>query len=84
MNIILSIIFFLAFSTTTYFISRLLTWFLFKLKPENCKKDFTIKDIRNTNIVMIISIFLWTIIYYNSNRSYDTYLQIRMQRNLQN
>jgi hypothetical protein len=66
MKLILTIIFFLAFSGTTYFVGRLLTWFLYKVKPENYKKEFTKKDIRNANIVMIISIILWSILYYNS------------------
>ena len=65
-KLVLTVMFFLAFSGTTYFIGRLLTWFLYKLRPENCEKEFTKRDIRNANLVMIISILLWSIIYYNS------------------
>lgn len=66
MNFLLSIIFFLAFSGSVYFLGKLLTWFLYKVKPENCNKEFTKKDILRANIVMFISILLWTIIYYHS------------------
>jgi hypothetical protein len=56
MKLILTALFFLALSGTTYFAGSLLTWFLYKAKPENCEKEFTRKDIRKANVVMIISI----------------------------
>lgn len=66
MNIILSIIFFLALTTSVYFFGKLLTWIAWKINPTNFKKDITKTDILSYNIVMIISIVLWTILYFNS------------------
>jgi len=64
MNLLLTFLFFLALCGTTYFIGRLFTWGVYKINPDNFKNKFTNKHILKTNIVMFISIILWSIIYY--------------------
>jgi hypothetical protein len=64
MKLLLSIIFFLASSTSVYFFGKLLTWIAWKIKPENFQKQITNKDILSYNIVMIISLILWSILFY--------------------
>jgi hypothetical protein len=64
MKIILTIIFFLASSTSVYFFGKLLTWIAWKIKPENFKKEISNTDILTYNIVMIISLILWSILFY--------------------
>jgi hypothetical protein len=63
-NITLAILFFLAMTTSTYFIGKLMTWMVSSIAPESRKKEFTSKDITVANIVMFVSITLWTIIFY--------------------
>ncbi len=63
-NITLAILFFLAMSTSTYFIGRLMTWMVTLIRPES-RKEFTLKEILVANIVMFVSITLWTIIFYS-------------------
>ena len=58
MSILQSIVFLLAFSGTVYFMGRLVTWTVFKVNPENCKREFTRKEILKANIVMVISKYL--------------------------
>jgi hypothetical protein len=64
MELLLSIIFFLASSTSVYFFVKLLTWIAWKIKPENFKREITNKDILAHNIVMNISLILWSILFY--------------------
>jgi hypothetical protein len=64
MKTVLTIIFFLASSTSVYFFGKLLTWIAWKIKPENFKKEITKKNILCYNIVMIISLVLWSILFY--------------------
>jgi hypothetical protein len=64
MKLLLSIIFFLASSTSVYFFGKLLTWITWKIKPEKFQKQITNKDILSYNIVMIISLILWSILFY--------------------
>lgn len=64
MKLILTIIFFLATSTSVYFFGKLLTWIAWKIKPENFKKEITDKDILTYNIIMFISLILWSLIFY--------------------
>lgn len=64
MKILLTIIFFLATSTSVYFFGKLVTWAVYKINPENSKKEITNKDILSYNIVMIISLILWSILFY--------------------
>jgi hypothetical protein len=64
-DIILTIIFMVAIATTTYFFGRLMTWMATKISPENFKKSFTGLDILKANIVMVISIVLWGVVFYN-------------------
>jgi hypothetical protein len=63
-NITLAILFFLAMSTSTYFVGKLMTWMVTLIKPES-RKEFTKKDILVANLVMFVSITLWTIIFYS-------------------
>ena len=63
-NITLAILFFLAMVTSTYFFGKLMTWMVSSIAPESRKKEFTSKDITVANIVMFVSITLWTIIFY--------------------
>ncbi len=72
MKLILTIIFFIAFRgqindsrTTVYFLGKLLTWVVWKIKPESFKKEITNKDIFQYNMIMLFSILLWSIIFYN-------------------
>lgn len=64
-NYILTIIFILALSGTIYFFGSLATWMVYKIAPQNCKREITTSEIRNYNVVMMISILLWAIIFYN-------------------
>lgn len=59
-----SIIFFVALSTTVYFFGSLIAWHAQKVAPENCKKDYTNRDILYINLTMVFSIVLWTILFY--------------------
>jgi len=38
---------------------------VYKIAPQNCKKEFTRADILRTNLVMIFSILLWGVVFYN-------------------
>jgi hypothetical protein len=63
MNITLIIAFFLAMCGSAYFIGRLATWMVFKISPQNCKRKITNKDVLTMNIVVFVSILLWTFIF---------------------
>ncbi len=60
-----TVIFFFALKFTICFFSRLATWMVIKIAPQNCKKELTQKDIFITNLIMSIGLFLWTILFYN-------------------
>ena len=66
MKIMLTIAFFFAMSTTVYFFGKILTWVAWKINPSGFSENFKItnKDILSYNIVMIVSIILWSIIFY--------------------
>ena len=64
-ELLLTTIFMLALATSVYFLGRLMTWMVYKIAPENCKKEFTRGDVLRTNLVMIFSIILWGIVFYN-------------------
>lgn len=64
MKLILAITYFFASATSVYFFGKLLTWIAWKIKPENFKTEITNKNILTYNIIMIISLILWSIIYY--------------------
>jgi len=64
-KITLTIIFIGALATTTYFIGQLMTWMVTKIAPQNCKKPFLEKDKHKANLVMVLSIILWSIVFYN-------------------
>jgi hypothetical protein len=38
---------------------------VYKIAPQNCKKEFTRVDILRTNLMMIFSILLWGVVFYN-------------------
>jgi hypothetical protein len=65
MKFILTILFILALATPTYFFGKLITWHAYRINPKTFKKEFTDKDILNANIIMVISIILWGITFYN-------------------
>lgn len=62
--ILQSIIFFVAFCLTVLFIGKLVTWAVWKIAPQNCKKEITKKDILGYNITIVIAILLWTVLFY--------------------
>jgi len=62
---LLTAIFMLALATSVYFLGTLMTWMVCKLAPKGTYKDFTKKDILKTNLVMIFSILLWGVVFYN-------------------
>jgi hypothetical protein len=64
MKLTLTILFFLASSTSIFFFVRLLTWVAWKIKPEHFEKGITNKNIFSYNVVMIISLILWSILFY--------------------
>lgn len=64
-NVILSILFVLALCGTIYFFGSLATWMVYKIAPQNCKVEITRKYINRYNMVMIISIILWGILFYS-------------------
>lgn len=64
-DIILTIVFMVAIATTTHFFGRLMTWMVIKIAPKNLQRNFTNLDILKTKLVMIVSIFLWGVVFYN-------------------
>jgi hypothetical protein len=54
----------IALSLTIYFIGKLLTWMAYRINPSNFKREFTDKDVENSNYSMIIAVILWSIIFY--------------------
>lgn len=66
MKILLTIVFFLAMSTSVYFMGRLLVWVAWISNPESFVEGYEItrKDILYYNFVMFVSIILWSIIFY--------------------
>ena len=62
---LLTAIFMWALATSVYFFARLMTWMVYKIAPQNCKKEFTRADILRTNLMMIFSILLWGVVFYN-------------------
>ena len=64
-NLELTIIFFFALATTIYFFGKLLTWAVWMINPSNFSKDITKKQIAAYNLVMIFSLVLWSILFYN-------------------
>lgn len=66
MNLLMTTIFILALSTSVLFFGKLMTWMVYKIAPQNCKKEFTNKDVLRANLIMIFSILLWAVLFYNS------------------
>jgi hypothetical protein len=66
MNLLMTGIFILALSTSVLFLGKLMTWMVYKIAPQNCKKEFTNKDVLKANLIMIFSILLWAVLFYNS------------------
>jgi hypothetical protein len=62
---LLTTIFMWALATSVYFLGRLMTWMVCKLAPKNTYKDFTKADILKTNLMMVFSILLWGVVFYN-------------------
>ena len=64
-ELLLTAIFMLALATSVYFFGRLMVWMVYKIAPQNCKKEFTSADVLRTNLIMIFSILLWGVVFYN-------------------
>ena len=64
-ELLLTTIFMLALATSVYFLGRLMVWMVYKIAPQNCKKEFTRADVLRTNLVMVFSILLWGVVFYN-------------------
>ena len=62
---LLTAIFMVALATSVYFFGRLMTWMVYKIAPQNCKKEFTKADILKANLMMVSSILLWGVVFYN-------------------
>ena len=50
---------------TIYFFGKLMTWVVYKIAPQNCEKEFTKNNILITNLVMLLGIILWSILFYS-------------------
>lgn len=61
----LTVTFMWALATSVYFFGRLMVWMVYKIAPQNCKKEFTRADVLRTNLIMILSIILWGEVFYN-------------------
>lgn len=66
MNLLLTIMFFVALSGTIYFFGKLACWMVIKINPTCGLRPITNKDILGYNIIMVVSIILWSIIFYYS------------------
>ena len=66
MKLIMSLIFFVAFCGTVFFFGKLLVWMTSKINPDAFPKKMTNLQILSYNIIMTVSIALWTILYYLS------------------
>ncbi len=66
MKIILTLIFFLALTTSVYFFGKLITWVAYKINPSSFKKEITQRDILVYNLTGFFSVILWSILYYFS------------------
>lgn len=66
MKVILTVLFFLASSTSIFFFGKLLTWVAWKINPNNFEKDISKSEIFRYNMVMIISLILWSMLFYLS------------------
>ena len=62
----MAIIFFIAFCGTVFFFGKLMVWMTSKINPSSFEKKMTNSQILSYNIIMTVSIFLWTILYYLS------------------
>lgn len=65
-----TIIFFLALSGSIYFFIKLMTWMTEKIKPKYLEDMMTQSDITRYCLVMLVSIVLWSILFYNNLQSY--------------
>ena len=61
----LTFVFALALIGTIYFFGKLATWMVYKIAPQNCKREITTKDVLIANIVIFVSDALWSIVFYN-------------------
>ena len=61
----LTITFMWALATSVYFFGRFMVWMVYKIAPQNCKKEFTRAEVLRTNLIMILSIILWGEVFYN-------------------
>ena len=66
MEIVKTIIFAFALTSTIYFLGGLVVWGVSKIAPENCKRALERKDINRYNISIVIGIILWSVLFYIS------------------
>jgi len=64
MQLLLSLIFFIALSTTVFFFGKLITWAIKRINPKSLNKEITNEDILKYNLIMVFSIILWSILFY--------------------
>lgn len=62
-NILKGITFLLALSGTIYFTCNFIIWLAWKIKPDNFERKITNKDILRYNVIMFLSLVLWTMLY---------------------
>ena len=54
----------IALSLSINFFCKLMHWMAYKINTSNFTREFTDKDILNSNISIIIATILWSIIFY--------------------
>jgi hypothetical protein len=59
-----TIIFFFALLFTVFFFSNLVIWAVFKIAPQNFKKEFTNRNVLDANISMFVALILWSVLYH--------------------
>ncbi len=65
-KLILTLVFFSAFVTKIYFLGKIITWHAYKINPKNFSKHISSDNITWYNFVMLLSIILWSILFYYS------------------
>lgn len=65
MDVLLSIIFFFSTCGFFHFFSRIVTWIVWKIAPENMERSLSRDDIVFANLIGILSISGYSYIFYN-------------------
>jgi hypothetical protein len=61
-----TIVFFFALLFSIYFFGKLMTWMVERIKPNYLEDMITQSDITRYCLVMLISIILWSILFYDN------------------